>query len=381
MTELAPCYALLGLCARAQGHSGQYRQLRQAVQALPSWESLPYLAEAHGLSPLLFKHLKAAEIPIPAHIHRELQTRAIQYRHANGVRRRALAEVLQTFQSAGIPVLVLKGMAVAQLVYPDPGLRVMSDIDLLVSKSDAHRAQSLLAATGFRAADPGVGADAFKHHHMPAAWRQVEGVGVNIELHHNISERQPPGGQFEALRPAATPFTLEGVPAYALSYAAMLAHTYAHMVEQPFQPFRLIWIADLVSLVEGFDAQIDWSRVPPRIRRALTVMNWLTPFETECPAPSPTPERQAARLRGWPLSVTPAQNPEEYRSNMPKAFRPSRWWLHVYYGLGIGPGSEWARLGLLVWHPFHLLWWVARYRGGAQALEHAKKYISQCSRR
>ena len=326
MTERSAYYALLGLCARARELPEQVQLLTQTARALPSWDPLPNLAEAHGLAPLVYTHLKAANISVPPPIHRELGARCIQHRHANGVRSRVLAEILQTFQTAGIQALVLKGMAVAHLVYPDPGLRMMSDIDLLVSKSDAHRAQALLAQAGFSAPDPGE--TAFKHHHMPAAWRQVEGVIVYIELHHNLSRKQSPTTHFEALRPAATPFTLEGVPAFALSYADMLAHTYAHMVEAPFQTFRLIWIADMISLVERYAGEIDWSRVSPRIRRALGVLNWLTPFEATLPATArlaltPPPKEKAAKLRGWPLSVIPAQSQDEYLNNMPAAFRPS----------------------------------------------------------
>ena len=326
MTERSAYDTLLGLCARAQGCPEQVQQLTQAARALPSWEPLPNLAEAHGLAPLVYTHLKAANISIPTPIYRELGARYIRHRHANGVRSRVLSEILGVFQSEGIQTLVLKGMAVAHLVYPDPGLRVMSDIDLLVSKSDAHRAQALLAQTGFNAPDPGE--TAFDHHHMPAAWRQVEGVFVYIELHHNLSRKQSPSTHFEALRPAATQFTLEGVPAYALSYAEMLAHTYAHMVEAPFQTFRLIWIADMVSLVERYAGEMDWSRVSPRIRRALGVLNWLTPFEATLPATArlaltPPPKEKAAKLRGWPLSVIPAQSQDEYLNNMPAAFRPS----------------------------------------------------------
>ena len=79
----------------------------------------------------------------------------MQHAHANHVRAKVLAEILDAFQDAGIQTLVLKGAALAHLVYPHPGLRVMRDVDILVSKSEARRAQARLAEMGFDAPPPG----------------------------------------------------------------------------------------------------------------------------------------------------------------------------------------------------------------------------------
>ena len=40
---------------------------------------------------------------------------------------------------AGVPFLVLKGAALAHLVYGDPRLRPMRDVDLLIRKADGRR--------------------------------------------------------------------------------------------------------------------------------------------------------------------------------------------------------------------------------------------------
>ncbi|MGK0276500.1 MAG: hypothetical protein ACI9N0_002894 [Ilumatobacter sp.] len=57
--------------------------------------------------------------------------------------------VVELLDNAGIATRVLKGLAVAQLDYPDPALRLTSDIDLLVKGDDIHRAIDRLAAFGF----------------------------------------------------------------------------------------------------------------------------------------------------------------------------------------------------------------------------------------
>lgn len=50
----------------------------------------------------------------------------------------------------GIEVIVLKGFAVAHRLYPDPRLRAMGDVDLLVRRSDLSALVACLEAEGFR---------------------------------------------------------------------------------------------------------------------------------------------------------------------------------------------------------------------------------------
>jgi hypothetical protein len=122
---------LLAGCARVECRPAHYHQIAQAAAQLREWAGVAAQAEAHGLAPLLYVYLR--------------------HRHANQVRTRVLHDVLAAYQAAGIPALVLKGAALFHLVYPEPGLRPMSDLDILVPESEAWRAQRTLAELGFDA--------------------------------------------------------------------------------------------------------------------------------------------------------------------------------------------------------------------------------------
>lgn len=400
MPELTKYYDLLILCARApkapsplgsipsdmlrEGRGSalseaevvrDYNHLRQAAEAIPSWDSLPYLAEIHGLAPLVFRHLRAAEIVIPESARLALQARAIQRSHANRVRTRALVEILAAFEAEGIDLLVLKGMATAHLVYPQAGLRPMSDIDLLVSKTDAQRGQTLLAELGFQAAMPGESEPAFAHRHMPMVERQVEGMPLCIELHHALGFDQLPANEFEALRPAAIPLGLDGIQAFTLSATDLLAHTYYHMFDAPQHRPNLIWIADMISLVEQFHDRIDWDRLPSQVYNALATIDWLVPFEglpqikgTRSSVPL-SPDERVAHLRGWPFSVSSSQDLIE---NAFKTLLPSTWWLRLYYGLS----PDRSLLGVRAFHLLRLFWWGIRIRGLSHIARRGVEYLT-----
>jgi hypothetical protein len=65
-----------------------------------------------------------------------------------------LTKELDVFAAHSIDVMVLKGVPLALGYYGDPGLRPMSDFDVLVPTPDADRALALLLGAGWKATQP-----------------------------------------------------------------------------------------------------------------------------------------------------------------------------------------------------------------------------------
>ncbi len=63
--------------------------------------------------------------------------------------RRPLAQLLHACEGASLDLIVLKGAALAETVYPRPSLRPFGDIDVLVRASDACRAYCVLSELGY----------------------------------------------------------------------------------------------------------------------------------------------------------------------------------------------------------------------------------------
>ncbi|HMA36110.1 MAG TPA: nucleotidyltransferase family protein, partial [Chloroflexia bacterium] len=304
-TPAAPATAvLLALCARATGHPIQYARLADVAGQVTSWEGLPAQAEAHGLAPLLYTHLQAAAIPLPAAIQQELQGYYLQHAHAARVRTAVLGEILRALAAAGIDVLVLKGAALAYLVYPQPACRPMRDLDLLVPAADAPRAQALLTGLGFAPA-PAAGQEP-DHHHLAAIQRTAAGQPISVEVHHRLDLHEPgdPPHPFAEFAPAAQAFTAGEVATRTLGREALLWHVYRHALCLPltYEPLRLIWLADLVSLVEAGAGTLDWAqlrRIAPALVRLLPRLDALSPW---------TPP-VAARLREEAAALPPDRTP------------------------------------------------------------------------
>src|SRR5262245_31969715 len=112
--------------------------------ATACWEALVHDAEASHLVPLLDALVCRAASGVPPAVVE--QVRAVTLRHVTYHRARttALTEILGALGRRSIPSAVLKGAALAWIIYPSPHLRPMTDIDLLVDASSASDVQAEL---------------------------------------------------------------------------------------------------------------------------------------------------------------------------------------------------------------------------------------------
>jgi hypothetical protein len=361
---------ILGLCARAQTNSAMACRLVAETDLFQNWERLLIRAEQHGLGPLTYLHLKGTDALAPQEALRALKALFLRHRHANGVRQQVLMDILTLCAAQEIPLLALKGAALAFLIYPQPGLRCMRDIDLLVKASDAQRAQALLLSEGFVLHNEPDLLQPARHHHLPVLARQIEGLTVCVEIHDDLfpATRYYLSRRFEDLSGNAVDFQVGGVPARTLGYEDMLWHIYRHAIGPPLlaSPLRFIHIADLVSLVEARLEQIDWERLShryPQVYQILPLLHFLTPWSQpvldkfQWGAIS-SPQEVGLDYQGWPRHSLRRHRQFADWETLKQTIAPPEWWQRLYYGTGSQRAWFWVRY---IWHPVQLMEWVGHY--------------------
>ncbi len=360
--------SLLALCARSEGHFLQRQRIAIQAQQYQDWPTLPQRAEIMAMAPLAHAHLQAAAISFPGDIQRALAGLTLRHRHANSIRYAVLAQILSALKDEDIEVLVLKGAALALTVYPQPGLRPMRDMDILVRESDALRAQMILVELGFKANTPRSIA-ANNSHHLPVAQHVVDGLKVSVEVHHRLLPVTPYHFNFEHLSENTISFFINEVAAETLGHELMLWHIYCHSFAYPSitQLIRLIWVADFVSLVEKHVEEIDWDMVKssyPQVWHVLPVFHSLTPWservierlEIEI---EPPPKGIGISFQGWPNSSLAEQRQKGIVRFLRDTFWPSEWWTWLYYGVN-HRNVKWWWIRFLR-HPLHIAGWVIQY--------------------
>lgn len=146
-----------------------------ALDLEPSeWECLWVSARDHCLAPYL--HKRWTESGLIARLPSGAAERFTNARSKNAERNRqlvfALDELRTALQEKGIPILISKGLPLAQLYYGDLGLRVLYDLDLLINIQDRDGTFDVLRDIGY--------APFFPNHrsnrHQTLFWRPREYV-------------------------------------------------------------------------------------------------------------------------------------------------------------------------------------------------------------
>jgi hypothetical protein len=71
----------------------------------------------------------------------------------------AAVQIFEAFGEAGVSALLLKGAALAQMLYGPGEQRVFADVDLLIAPADVAEAEAILAGLGYRNGSESLGID------------------------------------------------------------------------------------------------------------------------------------------------------------------------------------------------------------------------------
>jgi hypothetical protein len=256
-------HRLLCRCgARALDSAAQAR-LHATVAELGAddWASLGSLAQAQGMASLVFEHLARAGLldVVPPETTGALRQSYVQTLLNNRRLQTVLQSVLSALASQDIPVMAIKGLALALRYYQSLALRPISDIDVLLRPQDITRATQVLRHLGF-AADHGMGRPTGFYALTSAVVVYAKAMAPPIEMHWELFGRGP----YRASLPASTAWqraqTIEllGVPVCYLDQRDELRYLCVHAAAEH-QLERLIWLVDIVEIVRALPPDWDWT--------------------------------------------------------------------------------------------------------------------------
>lgn len=180
----------------------------------------------------------------------------------NRFQRARAREALAPVVAAGIDVLVFKGMATASRFYPDPLIRLMGDVDLLVRPADAGRLCDLLEGRGFhfhKSADTPVWGLSSESSFHPL----VAADGQFIFDLHVAPDDYPVSRALdvEAVFADAQPVDIGGVVLRAPSDAHLFLLALTNAGRDKFGPDSVRTLADVVAALTRADYRPDWDRL------------------------------------------------------------------------------------------------------------------------
>lgn len=351
--SVGPKRKLVRHAAQVNPDESRLKEIGVLAQNIVHWKPVATFAEKHNMAPLLHHHLGNCGYDINPEGRRMLGALVIRHRHANAALSATCKDILEAYDKAGIGCIVLKGMALSHIIYPDNTLRPMRDIDLLVPASEANRAQSLLADDmGFDITEDhefarGGGRYMRNHHHLPVASIQRDGLQMSIEVHTDaLSGDYPESLSYERVVENSRAFDIHGTPARAMGHVDMLTHLCRHALE-PGLEVRLGSVTDIVSYAALFNDEIDWDAVRrerPYVANAIGMLHYISPLPASLG--HLIPNQDAPSHPGFSMRPLGAiMSSDSSRSEkMRELMYPPSWWLYAYYGASRGESENLVRL-------------------------------------
>lgn len=226
------------------------------------WRRLLERAQRLGVAALL--HSTLTRFVQRSRVRPEVLRRLDQVYYQQAVRNArfgtSLRDVLATFSRHGVPVIVLKGASLAELVYGNIALRRMVDLDVLVRLQDLDLAERLVQELGYVPDESSHPADWYRrcHHHL-APYRAPDASSI-LELHHHIfppavGARVPIEDFWRRARPAG----LSSGPALVLAPADLLLHLSVGLSAVEYFLGGLRTLCDIAAAIKRYEQELDWS--------------------------------------------------------------------------------------------------------------------------
>jgi hypothetical protein len=272
-------YVLVGRCLAPSLTDIQRDELaRDLARPGIRWEILLAEANRQQATPLWYARLQ--EHDLLGRLPDDLTAYLAQLHAANNERNRMLRDelvaILTLFNTAGIPVILLKGAATfADQLYADNGARLMADLDLLVPKAQVREAERLLMMKGY-VDDPqdrrhlDVWPASARHGHIATLLHLRKKSAV--ELHYNVAYGQT--GRILTVEDATTAAVVGTLRDRAVAWLSpdhRLLHNALHatLPHREFQQgrVRLSDLAEFAALAARYAEDIALERFWSVIRR------------------------------------------------------------------------------------------------------------------
>ena len=253
-----------------------------------------------------------------------------------------MGRALRLLAAQQIPVILLKGAALAEAVYGNIAVRPMGDLDLLVRREDVPAALAALHAAGWEAFDAEARDGLTLAYEVEIALQKPGPIPVMLEIHWGLLDSP----HYQQVLPlawfweTALPVQADGADALALGPEALLLHLCAHLALHH-RGEGLLWLHDVAEVLHAYGERLAWDEVLARAQAGdlvLPLQHVLGRVARDWDAPIPgdvmarlaalRPSADEARVYAW---LTAPVRPVAQRFWADLASTP-RWRDRLHYG-------------------------------------------------
>ena len=277
-----------------------------ASDARFDWDRWLELAEQESLSPLLHRVLRDRDW-VPEGVEQELRQAYVQSGICNALLMAEMESVNDRLAVINVPLIVLKGAALAETVYGNVAMRPMVDLDLLLHREDVPAALAVLGQAGYQVTALEAQAGVTLAYENELMLHKSGLLDVLLEVHWHLlnSPYYQRTIDLNWFWQTARPASFSHSQALVLGPEAQLLHLCAHLALHHGGE-RLFWRHDVVAVLYAYRDRIDWDLVLAKAQ----LLDLVLPLQQVLPAVSaewgaPIPENVLHRLEA--LIPSPAE--------------------------------------------------------------------------
>ena len=246
---------LISLSTLALENDEKKRELEKILEEEIDWQEL----SERETSLLIYHNLKKLSLEnlIPPPMKERLENYFLSSTGYNIISLENLARLLKILNENKIPVIVLKGAALCEAVYPHIGTRSFCDLDVMVQPKDLQRVKKELERLDYSFSPTAA------QHHLVAS--PSSNHSLPLEVHWDLVNETSPFQKYafklsmERFWEEAIPLKIRGTDALNLSPEHQLIYLAVHMLKEGYKNRK--WLVDLYFLLKSFKGKIEWDEL------------------------------------------------------------------------------------------------------------------------
>jgi hypothetical protein len=256
---MSPEFLLTAACCRSPLSEERAPAIRAAAQGIADWDRFLRVVQHHRVAMQVQQALSLAGIELPPAAASDIEI-LVKRRVHRGVKLAAQAVRLQNLlTAAGIPSIVLKGVALEQLAYGAVATKQTRDVDCLVLPEHAEAALALLEREGYTLSLPAVALSRMQRRALIRFGREVEvsapRSNLRVDLQWRLADNPALLSGTDARAATQTVTLSEGASVRTLAPDDLFAYLCVHGAHHSWS--RLKWLADLNALILSTNPDIE----------------------------------------------------------------------------------------------------------------------------
>jgi hypothetical protein len=357
---------LLHKFTRSKLSSDDLASLRSALNDMQAkdWQALLSQAELYGISNWLLKHCTEHGLAVPKSVLLSLKALSMRHRAAANARYQVMQALLEKFAEHDLPLIALKGLALAPMIYPSDELRPMRDLDVLVPLDKEQLAATLVREMGFDLPESQDSKFMRNSHQLPNATKTVNGLIISLEIHHDALSRDVPDSLvYEDVKNNLQTIKWRDLDIVTLDHEFMLHQVCRHLEgTHSGALLKLINVLDVVLYGEHYIDEINWPLIKerhPHVINTLKCVHLIVPLSSALSVKvggvSDVNLSGVGEIMRSLTYIGTGQNTLVKKFSL--LFNPSDWWLHLYYN--VDPCNS-LFLVKTVRHPVTIVSWLGQ---------------------